>query len=134
MLRILLSTLALCALVSCGAQPGLEAELAPIACASDADCATCEMCSAGTCAPRPAGTPCGEQRTGGPCDVPDQCDGAGACITIKPVGTVCRASAHPVCDPDDVCDGKRLLCPGRIAAPGTPCGGGMKCGLTGLCR
>lgn len=82
------------------------------------------------------GTPCGPTASLGPCDVPDQCNATGRCLARKPVGTVCKAAnpANPICDPQDLCDGLRIVCPTTFAPIGTSCGGGKKCVLNGICR
>ncbi len=84
----------------------------------------------------PPGKFCGEIDAAGPCDLPNQCDGAGVCVDIKnPSGTICDYS-HGACSPDSVCDGLTSACPANQALAGTPCGALLQgvCDNEGLCR
>ena len=58
----------------------------------------------------------------GACDVPDLCDGGGACVPrVAASGTSCRASGGG-CDPAEICDGVSTACPGDVIRPsGTEC-------------
>lgn len=85
---------------------------------------------------RAAGVVC--RVSGGPCDVVESCSGSSPDCPpnrVASANTVCkRAGISSTCDPDDFCDGTRVLCPMRFAAAGTPCENGMRCSGLGLCR
>lgn len=85
---------------------------------------------------RPAGAVC--RTSQGPCDVAETCNGSSFDCPPNLVAsnnTVCkRAGVSPTCDPDDYCDGQRVLCPLRYAPLRTPCENGMSCTANGLCR
>ncbi len=70
------------------------------------------------CALAAMGTTCAPSG-GMPCDAPDTCDGAGACVPrIAAAGVSCRASTG-LCDPAETCDGTALTCPTDVISPST---------------
>lgn len=81
------------------------------------------------------GTVCGGPAIG-PCESSSKvCNASGVCLARKPEGTICKgAGVSAICDPADRCDGVRSLCPGKYAAAGVDCGGGLQCNGFGLCR
>ena len=86
---------------------------------------------------QPITYPC--RQAGGPCDIAEFCDHmADTCPAIdkiKTAGTICKAAGvSAVCDPTDICDGIRKLCPAKYAPAGTSCGGAMTCTGGGICR
>lgn len=90
------------------------------------------MCDDGTCSGRlpDATTLC---RSGGGCDAPEYCDGAGACDPDghQPAGFVCLESTDP-CVPRDVCDDSGACLDGGYLRDGVACSGGI-C-VSGACE
>jgi len=85
-------------------------------------CGPTPRCEATT--PRPLGSVCGPPPVGSACGGPGLCmdPGGSLCATATiPRGTLCRDAMGP-CDPGEVCDGVRQLCPtNALARAGTVC-------------
>jgi hypothetical protein len=94
------------------------------ACTTDADCAACTTCNAGThlCDPKANNTVC--RVSTGPCDAAEACNGKSALCpadVVSAAGTVCRVAAG-ACDTPETCNGVSGACPADVfAAAGTAC-------------
>lgn len=108
-------------------------------CCESACDALCEACSEaktgvpnGLCAPITAGTDpddeCGDVAI---CEA-ESCSGSSGSCEIELEGTVCRPSIGGVCDPDEVCDGARAVCPPDIIVPAGQVQAGL-CSVAELC-
>lgn len=94
-----------------------------VACTTDNNVCTNDVCAAGLCAHNPVtvGTSCGNNNTTD-CDNPDSCDAAGVCQANRdPAGTPC-GNMNPTgpCDLPDICDGAGACSP-NPAPDTTPC-------------
>jgi len=79
------------------------------------------ICGCQTNCQYPRGITCGSGAVSGPCDIPDVCDGTGACAaTWAPAGTRCAEADGSACDAPDVCNGSGH-CTATFRAAGTQC-------------
>lgn len=80
----------------------------------------CQSCQSSVSAvgwtPLPSGTHCDTGSPGGPCAAQDTCNGAGACLDRRAVGSVCR-EAVSVCDVPETCESSSDECPANAVAP-----------------
>ncbi|OQR93981.1 hypothetical protein THRCLA_08288 [Thraustotheca clavata] len=86
--------------------------------------------------PSPCLAPCKGISNGGPCDLPDTCDGEGRCIdNYKSSEHICRRGGS--CYEDATCDGENSFCPPNEPSPClAPCKGksnGGPCDLPDTC-
>jgi len=84
----------------------LAADGAPCGDPTETICDHADSCDGGVCLDNlePATTVC--RADAGDCDVPELCDGAGACPadTLEPDGTACGDATETTCDHADTCD------------------------------